>query len=350
MSTPTCILGGSGYVAGELLRLITQHPELELAAISSERHSGRVIGELFPHLAVAIPDHRFCDIGHLRTTIAGQQRVAVFCAAPHGVAAEPVAELIAAAESAGADLKLVDVSADFRYSDAAAYEAVYGQPHGAPERLGDFQCAVPEHAGLERPYVGHPGCFATAVLLAVVPLLSKGLVEPHLYVHGITGSTGSGRAPSATTHHPQRHSNLFAYKPLVHRHLPEIHALASAATGVDADVAFVPHSGPFSRGIHITVQGRLTGASDAAAVRNAMDDYYRDAPFVSTVDATPRLKDVVGSNLCHLGVAVEGDHLVVFSVIDNLVKGAAGGAVQWMNRMLGLPETSGLRAPGPGWT
>ena len=248
-------------------------------------------------------------------------------------------------------MRVADISADFRYSTVAAYERVYKHGHGAPERIEQFTCAVPEHlAELTTPHIAHPGCFATAVLLASVPLLAQGLIEPRLFVSGVTGSTGSGRHPTAGTHHPQRHSDLYAYNPLAHRHTPEVRALAAAATGVDAEFAFVPHSGPFARGIHVTVQAVLKSSVSSADLQRSLSDYYDQSVFVRVGTEPPRLKDVVTSNYAELSGATQGSTVVVMCAIDNLVKGAAGGAIQWMNRILGYEETAGLLTPAPGWT
>jgi N-acetyl-gamma-glutamyl-phosphate reductase len=143
---------------------------------------------------------------------------------------------------------------------------------------------------------------------------------------------------------------MYAYKPLAHRHAPEMAGLTTAASGRNTTVRFVPHSGPFARGIHITVQARATSAICEQQLRDVYKDAYAGSPFVELVEATPKLKNVVASNMCHIGVATDGDSVVVMSVIDNLVKGAAGGAVQWMNRLWDLPETAGLTATAPGWT
>ncbi len=349
---PAIILGGSGYVAGEVLRLLAGHPVLRPAAVLSESQAGEPVEAAFPHLGGCFPGLAFSDRGSLAQTFSGLTGgpAAVFCAAPHGAAAALVDGVLAEAEAAGVPARAVDLSADFRFADAGAYATVYGHAHGAPERLASFTCAVPEHAS-ETPdgHVAHPGCFTTATLLAVVPLLRLGLVEPRLSVVAVTGSTGAGRTPTATTHHPARRSNLYAYSPLAHRHEPEMMALAAAASGVEADIHFIPQAGPFARGIYATVQAKLVQARSAAEVRAALASFYEGSPFVTVLDAPPKLQDVVGTNRCRIGVAVDRDHLAVFSSIDNLVKGAAGGAVQWMNRMLGLPETSGLMQPGPGW-
>jgi N-acetyl-gamma-glutamyl-phosphate reductase len=188
------------------------------------------------------------------------------------------------------------------------------------------------------------------VLLASVPLLAAGLCDEELFVSGITGSTGSGRVPQAGTHHPERQSNLYAYKPLAHRHAPEIIALAQAASGVAPRLNFVPHSGPFARGIYVTLQTRSKGPASDKQVREAFMTAYGQAPFIELVEGAPRLKDVVASNRCQIGIAARDDTIVVLAAIDNLVKGAAGGAVQWMNRLWQLDETSGLTMPAPGWT
>jgi N-acetyl-gamma-glutamyl-phosphate reductase common form len=347
---PAIILGGTGYVAGELLRLLAGHPSLRVAAVLSDSQAGGGVESAFPHLAGCHPGLAFSAKEDLPRLIGGHERLALLCAAPHGAAAPLLDEALGAAEASGTAIKVVDVSADFRFADGAAYEAVYGHPHGAPERLGEFRCALPEHLA-ETPagHVGHPGCFVTATLLAAVPLLKLGLVEPRLSVVAVTGSTGAGRKPTDTTHHPARRSTVFAYNPLGHRHQPEMRALAAAASGVEAEIFFTPQSGPFARGIYATLQGRLLRPMESEEVREALAGFYASAPFVDVLAAPPKLQDVVGTNRARLSVAASGDHLVVFSAIDNLVKGAAGGAIQWMNRLLGFPETAGLTVPGLGW-
>ena len=275
----------------------------------------------------------------------------MFCAAPHGKAAHLIDRLLGAAEAGGTKAHCVDISADFRYPSAAAYEAVYQHAHGAPARIGEFTCALPEHlAAAPTPHVAHPGCFATAALLAAVPLLASGLIDARLFITGITGSTGSGRQPCESTHHPLRHGDLYSYGALSHRHVPEIAACAMRATGIDAQINFVPHSGPFARGIHVTVQASLREPATGARINEMLAEYYRGCPFVRVTDAAPRVKNVASSNYAHLSAVSNGDSVAVMSAIDNLNKGAAGGAMQWMNRLLGLAESTGLTAPAPGWT
>ena len=348
---PTLVIGGTGYVAGEFLRLVGQHPGLELAGVSSESQAGSAVRAAFPHLAPLVGDLPFITQEELAARITGPQ-VALFSAAPHVVSAGVVATMIRAADASGTRLTVVDASSDFRFRHAADFEAVYRKPHGAPDLLSRFVCALPEHVpGIPGPHVGHPGCFATSMLAGLVPLLKLGLAEGPVYAAGITGSTGAGRTPIATTHHPERNSNLFAYNPLQHRHAPEVVGICRELTGIAPDLNFVPHSGPFARGIHMTLQGRLARPQTSDQLREALAGFYANQPFVRVVDGAPRVKDVAGSNYCHIGAATSGNgqSFVILVVVDNLVKGAAGGAVQWMNRLLGLPETAGLAAPAPGW-
>ena len=348
---PTIVLGGTGLVAGELLRLIAAHPQLELAGILSDGSPGASVAEAFPHLAATYPGTLFQSQEQIAALLRREPAPALLGAAPHGVSAGLIDALLSVAEQAGNAPRVVDISADFRYPTAAAYQAVYQHPHGAPARLAQFTCAVPEHLGAIRtPHVAHPGCFATAILLASVPLLALDLIEPQLFVSAVTGSTGSGRKPTEGTHHPTRHSDLYAYNPLAHRHAAEVSACAQAAAGVAAQFAFVPHSGPFARGIHATVQALLKRPVNRARLLELLRDYYAHSPFVSVSDAPPRLKEVVASNYARLGVASDGRTVAVISVLDNLNKGAAGGAVQWLNRLLDFPQETGLAAPAPGWT
>jgi N-acetyl-gamma-glutamyl-phosphate reductase len=350
-TTPAIVLGGTGYVAGELLRLIAGHPRLQIGAVLSDSQPGACVGDAFAHLRSAYPDLKFSSADEILALIRRTPVSALFSAAPHGVSAAMVDRLLSAAAEAGTRVHCVDISADYRYSTKEAYEAVYQHPHGAPRRIAEFTCAVPEHLKKSpTPHIAHPGCFATAALLASVPLLALKLTDTRLYIAGITGSTGSGRKPSEGTHHPHRHSDLYSYGALSHRHAPEIAACAKLATGVDAEINFVPHSGPFARGIHITVQAALKKAMSTAEVLEAFKAFYKDCPFVRVRDSAPRVKDVAASNFSNLSAAANGRSIAVMSVLDNLNKGAAGGAVQWMNRLLGIDETTGLTAPAPGWT
>ena len=344
------VLSATGYVGGELLRLIWAHPDLQFAAAVSESRSGKKLAATFANLAAAYGEQ--CFVGHdgWIDSLDSGGKLALFSAAPHGASAALIATALDAAEKKDISVHVVDSSADFRYANQLDYEVVYGTEHGAPDLLAKFQSGVPEHVSeVQAAHVGHPGCFATAVLLGAVPLIASGLTDSEIFVTGITGSTGAGRSPQPGTHHPERHSNLYAYKPLSHRHAPEISGLTEAATGRETRIHFVPHSGPFARGIHATLQARATGRVSVGQLLDVYTNAYADSPFVEIVSGTPRLKSVVASNVCQIGVACSEDTVVVMTVIDNLVKGAAGGAVQWMNRLWDLPETTGLTAAAPGW-
>ncbi len=338
-------------MAGELLRLLAVHPHFRLAGVLSDSKPGSSVASAFGHLATSYPEERFQSQEQIAAIVEREAAAAIFCAAPHGAAAGIIDQLLTRAEAAGRRPHVVDISADFRYREASAYQAVYQHAHGAPTRLASFSCALPEHlAQLDTPHVAHPGCFATATLLALVPLLSLGLVQPQVFVAAVTGSTGSGRVPGEGTHHPTRHSDLYAYGALSHRHAPEIRACARAASGSDVELAFVPHSGPYARGIHATLQATLRRPLDSAQIQAALREFYAGSKFVHVLDRSPRIKEVVASNYAQLSAVSDGRTVAVFSAIDNLCKGAAGGAVQWMNRLYGLDESSGLTAPAAGWT
>ncbi|MCY3941301.1 MAG: N-acetyl-gamma-glutamyl-phosphate reductase [Gammaproteobacteria bacterium] len=349
MSVPAVILGASGYVAGELLRILAGHPDFRIAGAISESNAGKPVESVFSNLTGIWPEFRFRPFSELAEVL--EERCAVFSCAPHGASAGLIAAALKVADEQDVRVRIVDASADFRFADADAYEQVYGAVHGAPELLPSFSCALPEHrpAAATR-HIGHPGCFASALLLASVPLMRHGLTATPLFASGVTGSTGAGKQPLPTTHHPVRHSNMFAYRPLKHRHAPEVEAVCEAVSGVRPDLRFVPHSGPFARGIYITMQAGLEGSVGAERIREAFADTYAEAPFVHVIDRPPKLKDVVGGNHAHIGVTADRGSVAVFVVLDNLVKGAAGGAVQWMNRLYGLEETAGLAAAGPAWT
>jgi len=347
---PVIILGGSGYVAGEFLRLVSLHPRLSVGAAVSTSASGQPIASAFQHLAPVLGRRCFDSLDSAVERLGDAPRWVGVSAAPHGASAPLVARLLDAADSAGVTLTVVDASADFRFRSNAEYEPIYGQPHGAEALLPAFTCAVPEHLDqIATPHAAQPGCFATAMLLAIVPLLAKGLAEPDFAVSAITGSTGAGGTPRETTHHPVRQSNVFAYQPLVHRHAPEVRTLSEAATGHEIALHFVPHSGPFARGIHATVFARPASDGSTETLRAAVADYYAASSFVRVKDTPPRVKDVVGTNYANLSIAADATTISVCCVIDNLVKGAAGGALQWVNRLLGWPDDEGLSFASPGW-
>ena len=349
-SLPVILLGGSGYVAGELLRLIATHPQLHLGAAVSTSQAGKPLASSFAHLSAVYPAASFVSVDHAVGQLDVSAQWIVVSAAPHGASAGLIHRLLSAAETAGVKMTVVDASADFRFADAASFEAIYQRPHPAPQRLSSFRCAVPEHlAQIDTPHAAQPGCFATAMLLGIVPMLAHDLCEPEFFVSAVTGSTGAGRTPRDTTHHPLRQSNLFAYQPLKHRHQPETSALAHDATSKQIRLHFVPQSGPFSRGIHATIFAPRAAAVTEKQIVAGLTDYYADSAFVTVAASPPRLKDIVGTNNAILSVNVDDQSVAVCCVLDNLVKGAAGGAIQWVNRLLGWPDAEGLVIAPAGW-
>ncbi|HUL80532.1 MAG TPA: N-acetyl-gamma-glutamyl-phosphate reductase [Gammaproteobacteria bacterium] len=348
-SFPAIVLGGSGYVAGEFLRLIDAHPRLTLGAVVSSSQAGEPVAKTFAHLSPAYPDEVFVSIDAATSRLRSAPHWVVLSGAPHGASAQLVAQLLGAADAADVAMTVVDASADFRFADPAAFAKIYGHEHATPQLLPQFTCAVPEHAArIETPHAAHPGCFATTMLLGIVPLAASGLAD-EFHVSAVTGSTGAGRTPRETTHHPVRQSNLFAYQALKHRHDPEVRALAKAATGRDIDLKFVPHSGPFARGIHATIFARAKQRVTSAQLTEALTEFYRGSRFVRVEPEPPRVKDIATTNYSALHALADGDTIVICSVLDNLLKGAAGGSIQWANRLLGLPDDMGLAAPAAGW-
>ncbi|MEZ4424013.1 MAG: N-acetyl-gamma-glutamyl-phosphate reductase [Gemmatimonadota bacterium] len=352
---PTWVLGGSGYVGAEVMRLLFGHPGLELRGAFAHGQAGESIEGLFPHLTGVLPGATFLPQADVTSIVGrdGPGRVAVFSCLPHGATATVLDELLTAADSAGHELLLVDLSADFRLPTAEAYRAVYGHEHPAPGRIDAFTCALPELTP-ETPAgpVAHPGCFTTCVTLGAAPLVAAGLLAGPVRVSAVTGSTGSGRSPTPGTHHPDRHGSMRVYNPLGHRHRPEMEMLLGrlASDGSDPRVLFVPTSGPFARGIHATLHVELTQRMSSRDLTDLLTRFYADHPFVTVRPSPPSLKEVVGSNRCCMSAVADGDQAVVVSTLDNLIKGASGGALQWMNRLAGLPESTGLLTPGLGWS
>lgn len=350
------VLGGTGYVSGELLRILSLHPGFLVESVASTSQSGDRIVSAFPHLAgTALENLRFESLDRLLERLQKGKSLGVFAATPHAATAELVDKLLKRAQQVGADLHIVDLSADFRFSSPQQYKAIYGREHPAPQWLNQFTCFPPDlFPTITSPHATQPGCFTTAVTLAAYPFFSWGLVEPQVFASAITGSSGSGRKLGPGTHHPERRSTLVAYSALGHRHEPEMRMFLAQASNEnqwedEPQVDFVPHSGPFVRGIHATLRMTLQKTIEAPELRSLVSNFYSRTPFVRVSEEMPRLTEVVGTNRCGLGIAVRKKSLVVTSVIDNLVKGAAGGGVQWMNRLFLLPEETGLLLPGLGW-
>lgn len=340
------IVGASGYGGGELVRLLARHPEARLRCIVSETYAGQPLSAAFPGMAGATELRFVSD----RDGEATSRCQVVFLAQENGVAMKAAPRLL----DAGA--KVVDLSADFRFRDAALYEAWYKTPHASVDRNADAVYGLPE---LNREQVraaqlvGNPGCYATAAILGLAPLVKLGLVEPDsLVIDGKSGVSGAGRSKFGPDYHfPEINESVSAYKIAgTHRHTPEIEQALGSLSGVeDLRVSFTPHLIPMTRGILATCYARLHAPQTEESVRSAYAEFYRDAPFVVVTEGRlPATKHTLGTNYCHLGLAVDPRtrRVTVVAAIDNLVKGAAGQAIQNMNLMCGLNETTGLAIGG----
>jgi len=356
---PVWVIGAGGMLAGELLRLLADHPALELSGAVT-RHAGEALATLHPHhpgsqRTTGAADAAAGIAADLERT---EGRVPLFLGLPHGESATLLPTLLSeVAELAGPEaaerLAVVDLAADFRIADPARYAAAYGQPHPAPDWIESFAYGLPEWnraAVCASNRVAAPGCFATALQLAVLPAADAGMLDPQQawVLHAVTGSSGSGKHPKPGTHHPHRHGNFWAYGLDGHRHQAELEQ-ALEAVGPIPPIHFLPHSGPFARGIHLTAALPLAAGADDAAVQAIFADAYAGCPFVEVLaDGVPDLRRVVGSNRASVAVSVRGRVLTVLLTLDNLLKGGAGQALQCMNLMLGLPETAGLPRCGLG--
>ncbi|MDP2226155.1 MAG: N-acetyl-gamma-glutamyl-phosphate reductase [Moraxellaceae bacterium] len=331
------IVGGTGYTGVELLRLLAQHPDVDLAAITSRTEAGMKVAQMFPSLRGRV-DLAFSEPS---LDVLGACDV-VFFATPHGVAMKQTPELIARG------VKVIDLGADFRLKDLAAFEKWYGMPHSCPEVLEESVYGLPEvnrEAIRTARVIGNPGCYPTAVQLGFLPLLKAGLIDTaRLVADAKSGVSGAGRKAEVHTLFAEAGESFKAYGVNGHRHLPEIAQGLAGMTPEKIGLTFVPHLLPMIRGIHATLYGTLV--KDAGDLQALYESTYAGEPFVDVMPpgSTPETRSVKGANTCRIAIyrPQGGDTVVVLSVIDNLVKGAAGQAVQNMNLMCGLPETAGL--------
>jgi N-acetyl-gamma-glutamyl-phosphate reductase len=329
------IINVTGYAGVELARLLYRHPEVELASITGRSAAGEKLANVFPHLA---------EIDFTITAEIGEVDVA-FSAMPHKASAEAIMPLVERG------VKVIDISADFRLKDAGKYPQWYNFAHPAPQLLLKAVYGLPELHRAEIPgasIIAAPGCYPTGAILALAPAVRAGLIHPDIIIDSKSGVSGSGRALTVSTHYAEAVDNVRAYSLGGHRHLPEmVQELELLTSGIALAVTFVPHVVPMSRGILSTCYGKLKDGNLAKEkVEELYRSFYKDEPFVKVMDAPPETKQVWGSNLCLVYPTVDSrtGRLVIISCIDNLVKGAAGQAVQDMNIMFGFPETAGLEA------
>lgn len=337
------IVGASGYTGAELLRLLAGHPDLELTVATGDSMAGTRIADLYPSLALAYGDRVFD--AYDPEAVAGVDLV--FCGLPHGVSMGVVPDLV------GRVGHIVDLGSDFRLKDASLYPTWYGAEHSCPELLPDAAYGLPELFRddiASASLIAATGCNAATATLTLAPLLAAGLVEPDgLVVNLITGVSGAGRPPKPNTTFCTVDENVTAYGILTHRHTPEIEQALTQRTGRPASVLFTPHLVPMNRGILASCYGRqATPGATTDDVLKAMADFYRDEPFVIVDERSPETKAVTGSNAVHLTGRVDPRTGLVLGigVLDNLMKGASGMAVQCANIALGLPETTGLTTIG----
>jgi len=333
------IIGATGYTGVELLRLLLHHPQVEVAALTSQKYAGMPIDQVFPSLMKHLPLK--CE--ELNVEQISKKTDFVFTAVPHKTAMEVVPLFHRQGK------KIVDLSADFRFRNAAVYEKWY-QKHTSADLLPESVYGLPELHREEirnARIVGNPGCYPTGALIGLSPLVKKGMISvDHIVVDSKSGVSGAGRDVVLESLFCEVNEGVKAYKIFAHRHTPEIDQELSRLAQKEMNVTFVPHLIPMDRGILSTLYVRLTKKMKTEELLHAIEGFYQGEPFIRTYPKgkLPSTKDVRGSNFCGIGVTVSesDDRAVIVTAIDNLVKGASGEAVQNMNIMLGFPETMGL--------
>jgi N-acetyl-gamma-glutamyl-phosphate reductase len=329
------IFGASGYGGSELLRILLFHPKAEIVFGTANEHAGKPVSDVHKNL-LGITDLRFDPLPDDMETIDNIDLA--FFALPHGQAMSLVPRL---SES----ISVIDLSGDFRLSDAEECATFYGFEQSESEYQSRFIYGLTEaNRDLisSARYVANPGCFATATSLALAPLVDAGILTGKVIVDAKTGSSGSGIKPAANTHHPQRMNSFYAYKPFVHQHMPEIRQHLRAVGDFDGDFVFMTHSLPLSRGIFASCYAETDRVCSQFDLEALFQKYYENSFFVRIVKGSPDVNWVKNTNFCDIAVNSDGRNVVIFAALDNLVKGAAGQAVQNMNLMFGLDEKTGL--------
>jgi N-acetyl-gamma-glutamyl-phosphate reductase len=332
MKIKIAIFGGSGYGGSELLRILLFHEHAEIVLVTANESAGKLVSEVHKNL-FGLTNLRFEtapeDLSTLDADVA-------FFALPHGQA-------ISLALKLPKNVKIIDLSGDFRIGDAEIFQKFYKLEKS--ELQSEFVYGLTE-TNREKiktaDKIANPGCFATATLLALSPLVSNDLINGKVIVDAKTGSSGSGVKPAPNTHHPQRMNSFYAYKPFTHQHVPEIEQCLRNVGNFESDFVFMTHSLPVSRGIFASCYAELKEEITTTELKKIYQDFYQDSFFVRLVDGSPDINWVKNTNFCDIALHVNGKQVVIFSAIDNLVKGAAGQAVQNMNLMFNLDEKTGL--------
>lgn len=332
------IIGGSGYVGGELLRFLLFHPHVEIISVTSQLNIGKKVSDVHPNLK-NVTELVF-DSEDLKKI--NNQADLIFFALPNGKSMDKIKFL---------DLnktKVIDLGPDFRIKDKNIFKNVYKLKHEAVNLLNKAACGIPEiykEQIKKAQLVANPGCFPTGALLALYPLAKANLLSNNIIIDSKTGSSGSGIKPSDVTHHPERAHDLKAYQVFSHRHLPEIIQTINDVQKNKVDLIFTPHSTPMVRGIFTTAYVFMKKEISYEKIKKIYEKTYKDASFIRLVNQS-RSSVVAGTNYCDIALYVSGEKIIITSAIDNLVKGAAGQAIQNMNIMFGLPEVTGLQFPG----
>ena len=330
------ILGATGYTALELMKILLRHPEVNIVALTSRSKDGCPIHEIHPSLSGRLD--QVCE--NLSPATVAERCDLVFCALPHVASMDAVPELLAGG------CRVVDLSADYRLSDPGVYEKWYGHVHTDPTRLGATVYGLPELFAEEIPaaeLIANPGCYTSTSILGLAPLLIEGYIESTgLIIDAKSGVSGAGRKPKQGTLYAECNESLSAYAIGNHRHTPEIEQVLTDASGKTTEVVFTPHLTPMDRGILCTMYARPAREASVDELLSVMRQVYADKPFVRVVDHLPATKHVTHTNFCDMTVRKNRDQIIVLSVTDNLIKGAAGVAVQNMNLMFGFDETTAL--------
>jgi N-acetyl-gamma-glutamyl-phosphate reductase len=329
------IIGASGYTGVESIEIILRHPQAEvtyLTALPQEcGHVTNMFGQLRGRLDMMIEP--------LDLDVLAKKADVALCCLPHKVSMNFVPKLL------GAGVKVIDFSADYRLKDVAVYEKFY-EPHTDKDNLTNAAYGLPELFRDEikgKDLVANPGCYPTGASLALAPALKAGLIKPSgIVVSSVTGVSGGGKNPSPNFHFPYMNENIYPYGVGVHRHMPEMEQVASAVAGAPVELLFQPHVGPFDRGIVSSTYSDPVKDITASQVMELYQEFYKDEPFVQVISTPPAVKHVAKSNYVQVFPTVAKNKVVVFSVIDNLIKGASGQAIQNMNILFNLPETTGL--------
>ncbi|MFO1096027.1 MAG: N-acetyl-gamma-glutamyl-phosphate reductase [Planctomycetaceae bacterium] len=329
------IQGATGYTALELLRILLRHPQVQVTAVTSRTETAHV-SDVHPSLYGRLN----LKLENLSAEQLGARADVCFCCLPHVASMESIPKLLAAG------MKVIDLSADYRLNDPAVYEQWYGHVHTDPTRLGRTVYGLPELFGSRIPgqsLISNPGCYTSTAILGLAPLLAGGFVEPTgIIIDAKSGVSGAGRAPKLNFLYAECNESISAYGVGNHRHTPEIEQVLSQASGKKVEVIFTPHLVPMDRGILATMYATPTGSATQAELLAAMRAYYAGKPFVRIVEHLPKTKDVSGTNYFDATVRVVRGKVLVLAVLDNLVKGAAGVAVQNFNLMSGFDETTAL--------